>query len=103
MELGESAVLIGRNNAAKTAVLDAFLIGLTRMWGQRGTGFTEYDTHLPDEHADPKTSPGIAIEIRVEEAQPGEWSDAIQQDLDDIAQLDPATVLTSVTLRVTCA
>ena len=103
MALGETTVLIGPNNAGKTAVLDALRIVLTRKWGQRGTGFTEYDVHLEDENADPKTSPGIAIEIRVEEAAVGEWSDAIQQDLDNIAQTDPVTGLTSVTLRATCA
>lgn len=103
LALGETTVLIGPNNAGKTSVLDAVRIALTRKWGQRGTGFTEYDIHLPDESADPKTSPGIAIEVRVEETTAGEWSDAIQQDLDDIAQIDPATGLTSVLLRTTCA
>lgn len=103
IELTESTVLIGRNNAGKTAVLDALRIALTRKWGQRGTGFTEYDIHLPSETADPKTSPGAMIEVRVEESMAGEWSDAIQQDLDNISQTDPVTGTTSVTLRVTCA
>lgn len=103
MDLSDSTVLIGRNNAGKTAVLDALRIALTRKWGQRGTGFTEYDIHLPDDQADPKTSPGIEIEVRVEEDAVGEWSDAIQQDLDEISQTDPVSGLTSVVLRVTCA
>ncbi len=103
VELGESTVLIGRNNAGKTAVLDALRIALTRRWGQRGSGFTEYDIHLPDANTDPKLSTGVLIEISVEERAPGEWSEAIQQDLDNIAQIDPATGLTSVMLRVTYA
>jgi putative ATP-dependent endonuclease of OLD family len=103
VELGESTVFIGRNNAGKTAVLDALRIALTRKWGQRGTGFTEYDIHLRDENADPQRSPGVQIEVRVEEQSAGDWSDAIQQDLDNISQLDPVSGLTSVTLRVTCA
>ena len=46
VELGDTTVLIGPNNAGKTAILDAVRIALTRRWGQRGTGFTEYDVHL---------------------------------------------------------
>jgi len=98
MDLSDSTVLVGRNNAGKTAVLDAVRIALTRKWGQRGTGFTEYDIHLPDDQSDPKTSPGVEIEVRVEEDAVGEWSDAIQQDLDEISQTDPTSGLTSVVL-----
>jgi putative ATP-dependent endonuclease of OLD family len=57
VELGESTVFIGPNNAGKTAILDAVRIALTRRWGQRGTGFTEYDVHLAKENDDPKSSP----------------------------------------------
>jgi putative ATP-dependent endonuclease of OLD family len=64
IELGETTVFIGPNNAGKTAILDAVRIALTRRWGQRGTGFTEYDVHLANETADPKTSPGVAIELK---------------------------------------
>jgi len=103
VELGEQTVFIGQNNAGKTAILDALRIALTRRWGQRGTGFTEYDVHLASETADPKQSPGVSIELRVEEAVQGEWPDAVQQALDEIAQTDPVTGRSSVTLNVTCA
>jgi putative ATP-dependent endonuclease of the OLD family len=103
LDLGETTVLIGPNNAGKTAILDAFRIALTRKWGQRGTGFTEYDVHLEDENADPKAPPGVSIEIRVEEQQAGEWSEALQQDLDEIAQTDPVTGRTFIMLRASCA
>ena len=103
IELGDTTVLIGPNNAGKTAILDALRIALTRRWGQRGTGFTEYDVHLADQDGDPKASPGVAIEIRAEEREPGEWPDAVQQDLDDIAQTDPATGKSFITLRASCA
>jgi putative ATP-dependent endonuclease of OLD family len=103
LELGETTVLIGPNNAGKTSVLDALRIALTRRWGQKGTGFTEYDVHLESEGADPKASPGIRIEVRVEEAAPGEWPEAVQQDLDDVVQVDPETGRSSVNLQVTCA
>ena len=103
VELGETTVLIGPNNGGKTAILDAIRIALTRRWGQRGTGFTEYDVHLAREDDDPKLSSGVSIELRVEEAAAGEWPDELQQALEDIIQDDLATGKSSVTLRVTCA
>jgi putative ATP-dependent endonuclease of OLD family len=103
LELNETTVLIGPNNAGKTAILDAVRIVLTRRWGQHGTGFTEYDVHLADEDADPKAPPGVSIEIRVEEQQAGEWPEALQQDLDEIVQTDPVTGKTFIILRASCA
>jgi hypothetical protein len=102
-ELNDTTVLIGPNNAGKTAILDAVRIVLTRRWGQHGTGFTEYDVHLADEHADPKAPPGVSVEIRVEEQQAGEWPEALHQDLDEIVQTDPVTGKTFIILRASCA
>lgn len=96
-------MFIGPNNVGKTAILDALRIALTRRWGQRGTGFTEYDVHLASETDDPKTSPGITIELRTEEAEVGEWPEALQQDLDQIIQTDPLTGINFITLQVSCA
>jgi putative ATP-dependent endonuclease of OLD family len=98
VELGPTTVFIGPNNAGKTAILDAIRIALTRRWGQRGTGFTEYDVHLAKEGDDPKTSPGVVIELRAEEAVAGEWPDEMQQALDEISQSDPVTGKSSITL-----
>lgn len=103
IELGETTVFIGQNNAGKTAILDAIRISLTRRWGQRGTGFTEYDIHLAAANDDPKASSGIGIEIRVEEATPNEWSDDLKQDLDEITQIDPVTGKSFISLRASCA
>jgi putative ATP-dependent endonuclease of OLD family len=103
VELGETTVLIGPNNGGKTAILDAVRIALTRRWGQRGTGFTEYDVHLAGEDDDPKASSGVAIELRAEESAPGEWPDEVHQALEDIVQEDPTTGRSSITLRVNCA
>lgn len=103
LELGETTVFIGPNNAGKTAILDAVRIALTRRWGQRGTGFTEYDVHLSNDKADPKTSPGVALELRAEEAANGEWPEEIHQALDEIVQTDPVTGKASVTLHASCA
>jgi putative ATP-dependent endonuclease of the OLD family len=103
VELGETTVFIGPNNAGKTAILDAIRIALTRRWGQRGTGFTEYDVHLARENDDPKSSSGVVIELRAEETIVGEWPDAMQQSLEQISQTNPVTGRSSVTLNVRCA
>lgn len=103
IDLGDTTVFIGPNNAGKTAILDAVRIALTRRWGQRGTGFTEYDVHLANETDDPKNSTGVAIELRAEETVVSEWPDALQQDLDEIVQTDPQTGRSFISLRVRCA
>ncbi|HVI63253.1 MAG TPA: AAA family ATPase [Bradyrhizobium sp.] len=102
IELGQTTVFIGQNNSGKTAILDAVKIALTRRWGQRGTGFTEYDVHLATESDDPKSSPGVAIELRADELVAGDWPEGLQQGLDEIVQTDPATGKSFVSLRATC-
>lgn len=101
--LSPTTVFIGPNNSGKTAILDALRIALTRRWGQRGTGFTEYDVHLAGEMDDPRTSPGVVIELEAAERTPGEWSEELQQDLHDTIQLDPTSGTGSISLRVSCA
>ena len=99
VDLGETTVFVGPNNAGKTAILHALRIALTRRWGQRGTGFTEYDIHLAGDDDDPKASPGVSIEIHAQESEPEEWPDGVTEDLDQIVQLDPRTGLRSIALR----
>ena len=102
VDLRDTTVLVGPNNAGKTAILDAVRIALTRRWGQRGTGFSEYDIHMADESTDPKASSGVCIELKSEERVPGEWPDAIVEDLGNIVQLDLDTDCRSVALRAQC-
>ena len=103
VDLEETTVFVGPNNAGKTAILDALRIALTRRWGQRGTGFTEYDVHLANDADDPKTSSGVSIELRAEESDPGEWPNAVSEDLDQIVRLDLDTGLRAIALRTRCA
>ena len=102
LDLGDTTVLVGPNNVGKTAILDALRITLTRRWGRRGTGFSEYDIYMADEESDPKASTGVSIEIRAEERKLGEWPDTIMEDLGDIVQLDLSTNRRSVCLRTRC-
>jgi putative ATP-dependent endonuclease of OLD family len=102
IELGDTTVLIGQNNAGKSAILDAVRIVLTRRWGQRGTGFTENDVYRPDAGGDPKTLPPVTIELMMEEPRAGAW------DADLVAALEDIIALASdgrnlVALRVTCS
>ena len=103
VDLGETTVFVGPNNAGKTAILDALRIALTRRWGQRGTGFTEYDVHLTSDSDDPKSSPGVSIEIHAEESESGEWPDGVAEDLDQILRIDLQTGLRSIALRTRCS
>lgn len=41
--LSRTTVLIGENNSGKSSILDSISLTLGRRWGQRGTGFSEYD------------------------------------------------------------
>lgn len=103
LDLADTTVLIGPNNAGKTAILEAVRIALTRRWGMRGTGFTEYDCHLASDDSDPRTAPPISIEIELAETQPEEWSEDLHADLIEVIQLDPRTGRGIIILRVTCA
>lgn len=103
LTLGDTTVLIGPNNSGKTAILEAIRIALTRRWGQRGTGFTEYDVHLCESRQDPKVGEPVQIEIEIEEAAAGDWDGDIQDTLSDIVQSDPISGRSSIMMRVTCS
>lgn len=101
LELDETTVLIGANNAGKTAIMEAIRIALSRRWGQRGTGFTEYDVHCSAETHDPKVAPPVRVLLNFEEEPAQPW------DVDMVAALDELVVLSDtgsnlISLRVTC-
>ena len=122
--LARATVLIGENNSGKSSVLDCISLTLGRRWGQRGTGFSEYDLTIcgdaaPDgasqtTDAEPnrelrgtgdaeadEEAPGASIELFFTEQNPGEWPEEITSGLFEIIQTDPLTELNSITLRVT--
>lgn len=103
IELGATTVLIGPNNAGKTALLEAIRIALTRRWGQRGTGFTEYDVHLSATRTDPKIGDPVVIEIEMQECAADEWPEELHETLADIIQLNPLSGQASIIMRVSCA
>lgn len=103
VELGETTVLIGPNNAGKTAILEAIRIALTRRWGQRGTGFTEYDVHLCETRTDPKIGDPVVIEVELQENAANEWPEELHETLADIIQLNPISGAAAIIMRVSCA
>lgn len=103
LPLSRSTVLIGPNNAGKTAILEALRISLTRRWGQRGTGFNEYDIRLDSDEADPKLAKPIEIEVELAEQEPDEWGEDIHNELTDIINVDPETGCGTIIMRTTCS
>ena len=75
LQLDETTVFIGANNTGKTAILEAVRIGLSRRWGRRGTGFTEYDIHRPEEGTDPRTAPQVQVYLEFEEQTKAPWGE----------------------------
>jgi putative ATP-dependent endonuclease of the OLD family len=100
--LSPTSVIIGENNAGKTAVLDAVKIALSRKWGRSGqTGFNEYD--FPFSLTAEGTRPEILICIWLSEALAGEWPQPMVDDLNDIIRTDPHTGANSICMQVTCS
>jgi putative ATP-dependent endonuclease of OLD family len=103
VDLDDTTVFIGPNNAGKTAILDAVRVVLTRRWGQRGTGFTENDVHKPDPDGDPRTLPPVRITLTMEEPSAGDWDADMVAALEDIVTVHPDGQRNLLNMRVTCA
>jgi putative ATP-dependent endonuclease of OLD family len=101
ISLSPTSVIIGENNAGKSAVLDAVKIALGRRWGRAGqTGFSEYDFPFQREAGEPR--PEILIKLWLAESQPAEWPQPLVDELSDIVRTDPHTGLNSICMQVTC-
>ncbi|NEX48643.1 AAA family ATPase [Rhodobacter sp. ETT8] len=102
IELSPTSVIIGENNAGKTAVLDAVKIALSRKWGRSGqTGFNEYD--FPFGAAQEGTDGDIRIRLWFSESQRNEWHQPMVDDLIEIIRTDPHSGTHSICMQVTCS
>lgn len=101
LELGDTTVLIGENNAGKTAILDAIRYAMRRVSSRRGCAFDAYDFHLSDATSDPISALPISIQLTFREDRPGEWNSKSVSKLSraGIAQ-DDGSGCTSVILKV---
>lgn len=97
--LSETTVLIGENNAGKTAFMDALRRVLAPALVARPLRFEEYDYHIRSLEDTPESSPGIAIELRCWEEHEGEWHDDVLQALHAVIQIRPSGCH-QVTLRI---
>lgn len=100
LALDDTTVFIGPNNAGKSAILEAVRIGLSRRWGQRGSGFTEDDVHRHDEETDPRTAPPVKIQFEFIESSPGNWPADMVANLDEIMSIT-AEGLNKVSVSIT--
>ncbi|MCJ2024461.1 ATP-dependent nuclease [Methylobacterium sp. J-067] len=101
ISLSPTSVIIGENNAGKSAVLDAVKIALGRKWGRSGqTGFSEYDFPYQRDAGVPR--PEILIKLWLAEAQPAEWPQPLIDELFSIVRTDPHTGLNSICMQVVC-
>jgi len=93
-------VLIGENNVGKSTVIEALKLVLTRGFGSiRGKQFSEYDFHLNDTNATPKTAESIRIVLHFAEEQQDEWPVTITQQMNEVIQLDSTTGLNHIWLQ----
>ena len=76
--LARSTVLIGENSSGKSSVLDCISLALGRRWGQRGTGFSEYDLSID----------GDAARYEASQTKETGWGEPL--DADAAATAEPA-------------
>lgn len=89
VKLDDTTVFIGSNNSGKSAILEAVRIALSRRWGQKGTGFTEDDVHIPGEDMDPRVAPAVKISFEFIEPSANEWPSDMVSNLEDIMTITP--------------
>jgi putative ATP-dependent endonuclease of OLD family len=84
----------------KSTVIEALKLVLTRGFGSiRGKQFSEYDFHLNDTNATPKTAESIRIVLHFAEEQQDEWPVTITQQMNEVIQLDSTTGLNHIWLQ----
>ncbi|MCL5090115.1 MAG: AAA family ATPase [Candidatus Marsarchaeota archaeon] len=98
--IDDTTILIGENNSGKTAFIEALKIALPYYINSRQPPFDEYDYYMSTPEDKPQTSKGIVIELWFREDAPGEWSDALIQDLNEIVQTDGVQDIDSIRLRL---
>ncbi len=102
VKIGDMTVLVGENNAGKTALLDALACALPRNTGSRPIPFSEYDFHMVGADDSPHSCGPVTIELWFREDRADEWPSDLTDALDEIIQTDPDTGIDSIGLRVSC-
>jgi putative ATP-dependent endonuclease of the OLD family len=100
LPVDDSTILIGENNAGKTALLDALRKALATTAGARREPFDQFDFHMAAAADTPEKSGGILIELVFREDAKGEWPLSLVQALIEIIQTDPHSGTKSIHLRL---
>lgn len=100
LPVDDSTILIGENNAGKTALLDALRKALATTAGARREPFDQFDYHMAAAADTPEKSGGILIELVFREDAKGEWPLSLVQALIEIIQTDPHSATKSIHLRL---
>jgi len=98
--ISDTTVIVGENNAGKTAFIEAIKSVLSRA-GNRSIHFDDYDYHLSRESSTAtEKRANMAICLLFREDQSDEWPESLMQALSEVIQTDPVTDLDSIYLRV---
>src|SRR5207253_10904330 len=100
LPVDDTTILIGENNAGKTALLDALRKALAATAGARREPFDQYDYYMASPTDTPEKSGGIIIELVFREDTSGEWPVNLVQALNEIIQTDPHSGINSIHLRL---
>ncbi len=103
VDLSPTTVIIGENNAGKSAFLDAIRLVLNRASARRGCVATEYDFNLLKDKTEPHTAQPIEISLLFREDAPKEWPVEVTQELNEIVQLDPHSGLNQIYVKYTAS
>lgn len=103
LPVDDTTILIGENNAGKTALLDALRKALAATAGARREPFDQYDHHMASAADTPEKSGGIVIELAFREDAKGEWPVNLVQALNEIIQTDPHSAINSIHLCLSSA
>jgi putative ATP-dependent endonuclease of OLD family len=103
LPVDDTTILIGENNAGKTALLDALRKALAATAGARREPFDQYDHHMASAADTPEKCGGIVIDLVFREDSKGEWPVTVVQALNEIIQTDPHSAINSIHLRLSTA
>lgn len=100
MPVDDTTILIGENNAGKTALLEALRKALAPTAGARREPFDQYDHHMTSGADTPEKCGGIVVELVFREDVKAEWPLDLVQALTEIIQTDPHDGINSIHLRL---
>jgi len=101
LQFDELTVLIGENNTGKSTIMEAIKLALSpSISSRKNRYFSEYDLHLSCAEAAPHTCEPIKVLLHFSEFKTDEWSDEINQRLENVIQLDVEKDIRHIYLQV---